>query len=87
MDLTYVDRIYDLIEVEPNIIEAASLLFDKEIKYCQRTIQSEIISEIFPLRKYCMWEHQIGLYQLINLCEKSNSLKSNISKKALKLAE
>lgn len=86
MEYNYVDHIYDLIEVEPDIIKAVSLLFSDEIEYCKREKQSPIISEIFPLRKYSMWEHQIGLYHLINLCGKSNSLKSNISKKALKMA-
>lgn len=80
------DHIYDLIELEKEF-ENYLDIFKEEIELCKQESQIGIISRIFPLAIHSKWEHQLGLYHIINLCLQKGFVKtSKIKNQSIKFA-
>ncbi|SDZ15338.1 hypothetical protein [Tindallia californiensis] len=81
----HVDHIYDLIQIDERYLEILEI-YEERLSSLKEEIQGIILSHVYPLRSYKCWEHQIGIYHLVNLCEQNNSLETKVVSKNLKLA-
>jgi len=84
--IVYLDHIYDLIELEKEFVNYLDI-FKEEIELCKQDSQIGIISRIFPLAIHSKWEHQLGLYNIINLCLQKGFVKtSKLKNQSIKFA-
>lgn len=83
----FIDHIYDLIKVDEVLSELIDA-FKSNIEECKRENQIFLISKIYPTATHRRWEHQLGVYNLINSCVNTSfpNIKRKLQSKELMAA-